>query len=115
MAREEIKATEKGEEGLPGGASVVSDGHRWRWFQAAVRLLPFSAFFSIFLFFFSFGLQTILPPFLFFFFLFFRSSASSASLVLFFNEQCMKRRRFGQNTSFHLKEKGGKNLCQSPN
>jgi hypothetical protein len=35
--------------------------------------------------------------------------------VLFFNEQCMKRRRFGQNTSFHLKEKGGKNLCQSPN
>jgi hypothetical protein len=68
MAREEIKATEKGEEGLPGEASVVSDGHRWRWFQAAVRLLPFSAFFSIFLFFFSFGLQTILPPFLFFFF-----------------------------------------------
>jgi len=26
----------------------------------------------------------------------------------FFNEQCMKRRCFGQNVPFHLKEKGGK-------
>jgi hypothetical protein len=26
----------------------------------------------------------------------------------------MKRRRFGQNAPFHLKEKGGK-MCQSPN
>jgi hypothetical protein len=36
-------------------------------------------------------------------------------LGLFFNEQCMKGRRFSQNASFHLKGKGGKNLCQSSN
>ena len=35
--------------------------------------------------------------------------------AFFFNEQCMKRRCFGQNTPFHLKGKDGKNLCQSPN
>ena len=28
----------------------------------------------------------------------------------FFREQCMKRRRFRQNVSFHLKGKGGKNV-----
>jgi hypothetical protein len=33
----------------------------------------------------------------------------------FFYEQWMKQRCFGQNASFHLKEKDGKNLCQSPN
>jgi hypothetical protein len=41
-------------------ASVISDGQRWRWFQAAVRLLPspfFSSFFStLFLFLFLFFL-----------------------------------------------------------
>jgi hypothetical protein len=36
-------------------------------------------------------------------------------LGLFFNEQCMKWRRFSQNASFHLKGKGGKNLCHSSN
>jgi hypothetical protein len=30
----------------------------------------------------------------------------------FFNEQCMKRCRFGQNTSFYLKGKDGKKTCQ---
>jgi hypothetical protein len=30
--------------------------------------------------------------------------------VFFFNEQCMKWRRLGQNTPFHLKGKGGKNV-----
>jgi len=29
-------------------------------------------------------------------------------LPFFFYEQCMKRRRFGQNAPFHLKGKGGK-------
>jgi hypothetical protein len=32
--------------------------------------------------------------------------------VFFFNELCMKRRRFGQNASFHLKGKGGKNVSE---
>jgi hypothetical protein len=32
--------------------------------------------------------------------------------VLFFKEQCMKQRRFGQNTPFHLKGKGGKNVSE---
>jgi hypothetical protein len=34
--------------------------------------------------------------------------------LLVFFLQCMKRRHFGQNAPFHLKEKGGK-MCQSPN
>jgi hypothetical protein len=38
MAREETKA--KGAEGLPGEASVVSDGQRWRWFQATAMIGP---------------------------------------------------------------------------
>jgi hypothetical protein len=31
----------------------------------------------------------------------------------FFYEQWMKWRHFGQNTPFHLKEKGGKNVSKS--
>jgi hypothetical protein len=33
-------------------------------------------------------------------------------LVFFLREQCMKRRRFGQNASFQLKGKGGKNVSE---
>jgi hypothetical protein len=35
-------------------------------------------------------------------------------LSFFFNEQWMKRCRFGQNASFHLKKRAAK-TCQSPN
>jgi hypothetical protein len=34
-------------------------------------------------------------------------------LLFFFNEQCRKRHRFRQNSSFHLKGKGDKKACQS--
>jgi hypothetical protein len=34
-------------------------------------------------------------------------------LGFFFNEQWIKRRHFGQNTPFHFKEKGSKNMSKS--
>jgi hypothetical protein len=40
-------------------------------------------------------------------------SFKTAPFGSFFNEQWMKRHHFGQNASFHLKEKGGKILSKS--
>jgi len=37
---------------------------------------------------------------------------STVLIPFFFREQCMKRRRFRQNVSFHLKGKGGKNVSE---
>jgi hypothetical protein len=89
MAREETKA--KGAEGLPGEASVISDGQRWRWFQAAAVLVAADGFFppvfpcfSLCFFCFCFCFFSILPSFLplqVFFFLSF--GLSTLSFFLF--------------------------------
>ena len=69
MAREEIKAKEKGAEGLPGEASVVSDGQRWRSGSSGG---PFSSIlyvllcFSLLLFLSSYFFLFFLPSFSFF-------------------------------------------------
>jgi len=86
MAREEIKAKEKGAEGLPGEASVVSDSSGGAVVQTTARLLPVSTFCYVFLFF-SFSLLIFFPvlsPFvLFFLSFFFLRSFSYLSLFCF--------------------------------
>ena len=78
MAREEIKAKEKGAEGLPGEASVVSDGQRWRSSSSGgpsssllCVLLCFSLllFLSSYFFFYSFSLRSLFSLFFFLSFL----------------------------------------------
>jgi len=90
MAREKIKAKEKGAEGLPREASAVSDGQRWRGGSSdgpsSSLLCVLLCFFSILLFlslFFS-----VLSPFILFFFLSFffslRSFSFFSSILPFF-------------------------------
>ena len=42
-----------------------------------------------------------------------KGTVSGFLFFFFFNEQCRKRHRFRQNSSFHLKGKGDKKACQS--
>jgi len=88
MAWEETKA--KGAEGLPGEASVVSDGQRWRWFQAAAVLVAANGFFppvfpcfSLCFFCFCFFFLFFLPFFLFGSFFFLSFGLSTLSFFLF--------------------------------
>jgi hypothetical protein len=67
----------KGAEGLLGEALVISDGQRWRWFQAAAVLVaaegffpPVFPYFSLYFFFFFFSVLTSFLPFRVFFFFF---------------------------------------------
>jgi len=105
MAREETKA--RGVEGLPGEASVVNDGQRWRWFHVAAVLVAAhplffsSSFFSVFsshfcfpslflaLFFFSFLLS---PSFLSSLFVFSPLCSHFCSLRL----PCIYRKKQGR-------------------